>query len=500
RLARPGKVPGDSRSNRSAPRRSRAAGVAPQPPAWARRCRGTQPPPLPPPTNVETNAVKIGAWKPPGKGVYQEVRTVVPCGPMWRRRPRPRPLTLILILTLGSASDSGLCVPAVPRTWRAPARSVKITYGARSDRSTNSVLFPPRVIPRPRLDFVVLLVLDLQLAVGPIELGIGRCIADVVLAAQFRRDLVEGLPQRIELVANVDHSPAGLLGEFFHVALAVVAHPGRKIPAPVGTQQYVDDRIRLLRRFNRVLNFQPAAFILTIGEQNHRLPPYLFRQHVMRGQVHSVIKHRARRRRRGDWPTARTGQCRHGDAGIDLHRVERPLQALHVARVVLQQTGIDVEIHDKRQIFVGQYLLQKRSADFFFHVEDVQLAAAGVNQDPQCKRQVRFGSEVLDGLLLAVLEDVKVIFGHVRDQRAVLVFDIEEKLHHIDVYLQGLSGLLRVVGFLVLQTGQLPRRLLRHQERSRRAQTCQHQYNQHAPQRNGKLRHSHSLNSWLVLV
>src|ERR1019366_9486394 len=197
------------------------------------------------------------AWKPPGKGVYQEVRTVVPCGPMWRRRPRPRPLTLILILTLGSASDSGLCVPAVPRTWRSPARSVKITYGARSDRSTNSVLFPPRVIPRPRLDFVVLL-------------GLGRCIADVVLAGQVRRDLVEGLPQLIELVANVDHSPAGLLGEFFHVALAVVAHPGRKIPAPVGTQQYVDDRIRLLRRFNRVLNFQPAAFILTIGEQNHR--------------------------------------------------------------------------------------------------------------------------------------------------------------------------------------------------------------------------------------
>src|ERR1019366_7248658 len=182
RLAPPGKVPADSRSNRSAPRRSRAAGVAPQPPAWAWTSRGTQPPPLQPPTNVETNAAKNGPWKPPGKGVYQEVRTVVPCGPMWRGRPRPRPFTLILILTLGSASDSALCVPAVPRTWRAPARSVKIIYGARSERPTNSVLFPSRVIPRPRLDFIILLILDLQLAVRPVELGIGRCIADVVLA------------------------------------------------------------------------------------------------------------------------------------------------------------------------------------------------------------------------------------------------------------------------------------------------------------------------------
>ena len=31
----------------------------------------------------------------------------------------------------------------------------------------------------------------------------------------------------------------------------------------------------------------------------------------------------------------------------------------------------------------------------------------------------------------------------------MLVFDVEEKLHDVDINLQGLSGLLRVIGFLI---------------------------------------------------
>ena len=80
----------------------------------------------------------------------------------------------------------------------------------RAARAPNLVLIllPPRVIPRPRLDLIVLLILDLQLAVAAVELGIGRRIADVVLAAQFGRDLVEGFPQLVELVPHVDDASA----------------------------------------------------------------------------------------------------------------------------------------------------------------------------------------------------------------------------------------------------------------------------------------------------
>ena len=41
--------------------------------------------------------------------------------------------------------------------------------------------------------------------------------------------------------------------------------------------------------------------------------------------------------------------------------------------------------------------------------------------------------------------DIEVVLGKVRNERAVLVFDVEEKLHDVDVHLQSLGGLLRVV-------------------------------------------------------
>ena len=60
------------------------------------------------------------------------------------------------------------------------------------------------------------------------------------------------------------------------------------------------------------------------------------------------------------------------------------------------------------------------------------------------------GSEILHGLRLAVFLDVEVVLGQVGNQRAVLVFYVEEKLHHIDVNFQGFGRLLGIVGFLIL--------------------------------------------------
>src|SRR6266498_1122428 len=75
------------------------------------------------------------------------------------------------------------------------------------------ILAASGIVSGARLDFVALLALDFQLAVASVEFGVGRRVADVVLAAQFGGDLIEGFSELVELVADVDHAAAGLFGE-----------------------------------------------------------------------------------------------------------------------------------------------------------------------------------------------------------------------------------------------------------------------------------------------
>src|SRR3954467_6561378 len=56
------------------------------------------------------------------------------------------------------------------------------------------------VIAGPGLDFVTLLVFDLDLAVGAVLLLVGGGIADVVLATELGGDLVKGFTQLVEFV------------------------------------------------------------------------------------------------------------------------------------------------------------------------------------------------------------------------------------------------------------------------------------------------------------
>ena len=70
-------------------------------------------------------------------------------------------------------------------------------------------------------------------------------------------------------------------------------------------------------------------------------------------------------------------------AVVDVHFgfVQRGLQAVHVAGEILQQVDRDIEADDEGLVFVGQNLAKKRAANFLLHVDDVALAAAGVDHD-----------------------------------------------------------------------------------------------------------------------
>jgi hypothetical protein len=119
-----------------------------------------------------------------------------------------------------------------------------------------------------------------------------------------------------------------------------------------------------------------------------------------------------------------------------------PLQTVSVAGEILEQVNRDIETDDKRFILIRKDLLEKGTSDFFFHVQDIALAAARIDHHANRQGKVRFGSKVLDGLGLTVLEDVEVCLCEVRDQGAVLVLHIEKKLDYVDIDLQSFGGIL----------------------------------------------------------
>ena len=84
-------------------------------------------------------------------------------------------------------------------------------------------------------------------------------------------------------------------------------------------------------------------------------------------------------------------------------------------REILDQFGVQIEVDDERQVFLLQNFGQKRRAGFLFHRQHPRLAAAGVDQDPEGQRQIGIRVEILDGLRLAIFQNLEVFFDHVRE-------------------------------------------------------------------------------------
>src|SRR5208283_2212217 len=90
------------------------------------------------------------------------------------------------------------------------------------------------VVAAARLDLVIALVgPDLNFTERPIARGVGGHIANTVLAAQFLGNLVEGLAEFFDLVADVDHAAAGFLCEFLHLGIAVIAEAAQAVKTAI---------------------------------------------------------------------------------------------------------------------------------------------------------------------------------------------------------------------------------------------------------------------------
>ena len=185
------------------------------------------------------------------------------------------------------------------------------------------------------------------------------------------------------------------------------------------------------------MDLQAAALVFAVGEDDHRFAPDLVLQLLVRAQIDCVVEQGASRRG-GNRPAAQSRRST-AHAGIDLHLVQGAGQVTHIVGEVLIEVHIHIKVDDEGKVLLTQHAAQKLGARLLLDGQHARLAGAGVDHDAQGQRLVRFRRKILDGLRLAVLEHLEVVFGEVGNQHAVLVLHIEEQVDDVDLRLEGLQ-------------------------------------------------------------
>ena len=91
---------------------------------------------------------------------------------------------------------------------------------------------------------------------------------------------------------------------------------------------------------------------------------------------------------------------------------------------VLEEFDFVIEMDEEGLVFVfAEDVIEKRAAGGAFLIEDAALAEAGVHEEAEGEREIRFLGEIGDGLRLAVLIEGEVVFGEIADEVAVFVSD-----------------------------------------------------------------------------
>src|ERR1017187_7981923 len=299
-----------------------------------------------------------------------------------------------------------------------------------------------RVITLSRLHLVVAaLGFDLDLAVRAIQLVVARRVAQVVLAAQFVLDLLERVAQFLLVVADFDDASAGFLRQLLHVAEAEALVPA----AAVGDQDHVAYGVGLLRRLDGVTDFQPAAFVLAVGEHHHGLASVFVPQLLIGSQINRVIKRGAARMRVGHRASAQANRTAASGASADLQLVECARNGTYVVGEVLVEIVVGVKLNKDRRVLGAEHGVKNPDAGLLLDGQHALLAGACVDQNAERERLVGIGAEILDGLGLAVFEHVEVALHQAGNQQTVVVLHIKEDADHVDLRLEGLS---RLFGFL----------------------------------------------------
>ena len=119
--------------------------------------------------------------------------------------------------------------------------------------------------------------------------------------------------------------------------------------------------------------------------------------------------------------------------GIDLRLVHGAFEHASAVGEVLQKVDVGVEGDEERLVLGLENALEKLAAGLLFERQHIDLAAGGIEHEPEVRGKVGLSAEVLEGLGDLVFGNGAVVFGEVRNQFAGLAFYGEEKIDEVDV-------------------------------------------------------------------
>jgi len=191
-----------------------------------------------------------------------------------------------------------------------------------------------------------------------------------------------------------------------------------------------------------------AAAIASVGQHHDRLAPLLLGHQLFRRQQDCVVQLGPAA---GPLPAgisaaatrvpAALGILTAGLASIvvviplvDLQQVQRVFQFLARRREVLQKLHLAVEVDQERLVFVlAQHVLEELVAGVPLFTQHAPLALAGIDQQSQRQRQVRFPRKVADRLRMPVLRQSEVVLGQIRDDLQLLVPNRGQNVNYFDI-------------------------------------------------------------------
>src|ERR1019366_2028431 len=230
-----------------------------------------------------------------------------------------------------------------------------------------------------------------------------RPVKDVVLVAQFVRDVFERLVQIFNLERK-KRLAAGFIGEVAEnlVAILILAGDVRG--------DRVDDRVGLLRHFESLITRHTALRVLAIADDDHGAAKFIARlihhQLIFGRKINGVIERRA---------TART------------HAFHALFQFVEIAGEIADHLGRAVEADEHEPVLLWtNHALDETNRRLLFETKLLPNAVAGVYEHGQAQREIGFGGELLDDLRLLVFDDVEIGFREVSDETALFVRGSEE--------------------------------------------------------------------------
>jgi hypothetical protein len=127
-------------------------------------------------------------------------------------------------------------------------------------------------------------------------------------------------------------------------------------------------------------------------------------------------------------------------APTDSGATNRTVESADVARPIAEHTRTGVEFDDETFITFLKYAVEKLRSGLLFDFNLKLLAAAGVNQKSDRKRQSFFVRKKGDFLLDFVLEDFEITLIEVLNDGFIFVKDGGIKIHERNADVNGLIG------------------------------------------------------------